>query len=165
MHIDEARRVRALAFALAFGVIAPDASAQSQVSCTSGPYRLTLPKSYKAVRGLGTLRRERVINTEQHGTHTVTHRELRFNGLELELATSSDKPNQYVLSKAIVSSRSWRIAGPLRVGSPASSALRGLRPKELPRDGEIEFNGATDSIRVVLAAGRILDFEYSCHSD
>lgn len=157
--------MRALALALAVLLIAPEASAQAQLSCTSGPYRLTLPKSYKAVRGLGTLRRERVLKTEDHGTHTVTHRELRFNGLELELATSSAEPSRYVLSRAIVSSRSWRIAGPLRVGAPGTSALRALRPKELPRDGELEFSGDTDSLRVVLAAGRILDFEYSCKSD
>jgi hypothetical protein len=157
-----------LALALtALSVITLDARAQtyvSTVSCTNGPYRLNLPKSYKAVRGLGQLQRERVLKTEDHGTHTISHRELRFNGLELVLVTASNKPNQYAVSRAVLSSRSWRITGPLRVGTPAQTALRGLYARDLPREGELEFEGDTDSIRVVLAAGRVLDVEYSCSS-
>jgi hypothetical protein len=152
---------------VALGLIAVEAKAQTYVSalsCTSGPYRLNLPKSYKAVRGLGQLRRERVLKTEDFGTHTVNHRELRFNGLELVLVTASNKPNQYAVSKAVLSSRAWRIAGPLRVGTPAQTALRGLQARHLPREGELEFEGDTDSIRVNLAAGRVLDVEYSCSS-
>lgn len=147
--------------AAALGLVGLEANAQTYVeklSCTSGPYRVQLPKSYKAVRGLGHLRRERVLKSED----TATHRELRFNGLELVVVTFSDRPNQYVLSKAIVSSRAWRIGGQLRVGSPARSALKGLQAKDLPRDGELEFSGDRDSVRVNLAAGRVLDVEYSC---
>jgi hypothetical protein len=135
--------------------------AVADLSCTKGPYRLKLPKSYKAVRGLGTIRRDRVLKIEHHGTYSATHRELRFNGLEIELLTFSNEPGRYALTKAIITTRNWRIAGPLRVGAPAKSALRGLA-NESPRDGELEFNGATDSVRVNLAAGRILDLEYSC---
>ena len=71
----------------ALGLVAPDARSQStavaDLSCTKGPFRLTLPKSYRGVRGLGTIRRDRVLKIEDHGTYTTTHRELRFNGLEL----------------------------------------------------------------------------------
>ena len=102
------------------------------------------------------------MKTEDQGTHTVTHRELRFNGLELELVTFSNKPNQYVLSKAILSSPNWKIGGQLRVGSPAKAALNGLQAKDLPKDGELEFSGDKDSIRVNLATGRVLDVEYTC---
>ena len=149
----------------ALGSMSMDAKAEEYVaalSCTSGPYRLNLPKSYKAVRRLGYLRRERVLKTEDQGTYTITHRQLRFNGLELVLLTASNKPNRYAVSKAVVSSRAWRIAGPLRVGSPAHRALRGLQAKNVPKEGELEFAGDTDSIRVTLAAGRVLDVEYSC---
>ena len=151
----------------ALGLIPNDATAETyvaQLSCTSGPYRVRLPKSYKALRTLGQLRRERVVRTEEQGTHTVTHRELRFNGLELVVVTSSNQPNRYLLSRAILSSPAWRIGGQLRVGNPAKSALRGLQEKELPKEGELEFRGDTDAIRVNLAAGRVLDVEYSCHT-
>lgn len=158
---------RNVLFALAaLGLIPLEVSAQTYVaelSCTSGPHRVRLPKSYKALRTLGQLRRERVLKTEEQGTHTVTHRELRFNGLELVVLTSSDKSTQYVLSRAILSGPTWKIGGPLRVGSPARAALKGLQAKDLPRDGELEFSGDKDSIRVNLAAGRVLDVEYSCY--
>ena len=104
------------------------------------------------------------MRTEEYATHSATHRELRFNGLELVVVTFSNKPNQYVLSKAILSSPAWKIAGQLKVGSAAKSALRGFQQEELPKDGELEFGGDTDSVRVTLAAGRVLDVEYSCHT-
>ena len=163
-NVSERQGLCVLLAAAALGVITVDAKAESYVadlSCTKGPYRLTLPQSYKAVRGLGRLMRERVLRTEDLGTHTVSHRELRFNGLELVLVTSSDTPNRYAVSSAIVSSRAWRIAGPLRVGSPARTALRGLT-KDVPQQGELEFSGDTDSLRVNLAGGRVVDVEYSC---
>ena len=137
----------------------------AEPSCTSGPYRLQLPKSYSAVRRMGTLRRDRVIRTEDLGTHTLTYRELRFNGLELELVTSSDQPNRYVVSRAIVSSRAWRIGGPLRVGAPVRTALKGLKATDLTSDREMEFSGEKDSIRVNVARNRILDFEYLCSTN
>lgn len=154
-----------LLIALALGVASFEVSAQSynvaDLSCTKGPYRLKLPKSYRAVRGLGAIRRDRVLKIEHHGTYTASYRELRFNGLEIELVTFSNQPGGYALTKAIITTSNWRIGGPLRVGAPAKSALRGLA-NESPRDGELEFNGATDSLRVNLAAGRVLDLEYSC---
>jgi hypothetical protein len=150
------------------GAASPDVQAQkkktagpAQVSCTSGPYRLQLPTTYKALRTMGQLRRERVLKTDESGVL----RELRFNGLELEVVTTPSKPNQYVVSRAIVTTRTWRIAGPLRVGSPARGALKALQPKTVPSDGEVELNGEGDSIRVNVARGRVLDFEYSCNSD
>ena len=152
----------------ALGTTAVDLQAQkkkaagpAQVSCTSGPYRLQLPKTYKALRTMGQLRRERVLKTDESGVL----RELRFNGLELEVVTPPSKPNQYVVSRAIVTTRTWRIAGPLRVGTPVRGALKALQPKSVPNDGEVELNGEGDSIRVNVARGRVLDFEYSCNSD
>jgi hypothetical protein len=158
-----------LLISAALATAAADAGAQSKAvaepSCTSGPYRLQLPKSYAAVRRLGTLRRDRIVKTEDLGTHTLTYRELRFNGLELELVTSSDKPNQYVVSRAIVSSRAWRIGGPLRVGASVKTALKGLKATDLTSDREMEFSGEKDSIRVNVARSRILDFEYLCSTN
>jgi hypothetical protein len=158
----------ALLIAAALGLASFDATAQSysvaDLSCTKGPYRLKLPKSYRAVRGLGTIRRDRVLKIEDRGPYTATHRELRFNGLEIELVTFSNEPGRYALTKAIITTSNWRIAGALRVGAPAKSALRGLA-NQSPRDGELEFSGATDTVRVNLAAGRVLDVEYSCQPD
>jgi hypothetical protein len=148
---------------LALSLLAAGAQAQTEapaLSCTTGPYRLKLPKSYKALRGIGTLRRERAQNNGD-----TIQRELRFNGLELEVLSPAAKPNEYVVSSVVVSSANWRIAGPLRVGTSAKIALKGLKPKQLPSNGELEFAGEKDSVRVTLSRGRILDFEYSCSND
>jgi hypothetical protein len=156
---------------LAIAVIAlllPEANAQTYVadlSCTTGPYRVRLPKTYRALRVLAPLKRERVLQKEDEGAYTVTYRELRFNGLELEVVTYSNKPNQYVLSSAVLSTAAWRIGGQLRVGTAARIALKGLAPQPYPNDGELEFNGDADSIRVTLSRGRILDVEYSCATE
>jgi hypothetical protein len=156
---------------LAIAVIAlllPEANAQTYVadlSCTTGPYRVRLPKTYRALRVLAPLKRERVLQKEEQDGHTTVYRELRFNGLELELVTYSNKPNQYVLSSAVLSTAAWRIGGQLRVGTAARIALKGLAPQPYPNDGELEFNGDADSIRVTLSRGRVLDVEYSCATE
>ena len=156
---------KALLIAAALALVPLDAAAQTysvaDLSCTRGAYRLKLPKSYKALRAMGQLRRDRVLKTEDVGGQIVTHRELRYNGLELELMTFANEPGRYALTRAIITTSNWRIAGPLRVGAPAKSALRGLA-NESPRNGELEFSGGADSLRVSLAAGRILDLEYTC---
>lgn len=151
-----------------FAVLLPEANAQTYVadlSCTTGPYRVKLPKTYRALRFLAPLKRERVLQKEEQDGHTVTYRELRFSGLELEVVTDSDKPNQYVLSSAVLSTPAWRIGGQLRVGTSARIALKGLVRQAVPPDGELEFNGDADSIRVTLSRGRVLDVEYSCATE
>jgi hypothetical protein len=149
-------------------LLVPEVQAQTYVadlSCTTGPYRVRLPKTYRALRTLAPLKRERVLQKEEQDGHTTIYRELRFNGLELELVTYSDKPNQYVLSSAVLSTSAWRIGGQLRVGTAARIALKGLARQAVPSDGELEFNGDHDSIRVTLARGRVLDVEYSCATE
>jgi hypothetical protein len=161
--------IRASLVAIAvIALLLPEANAQTYVadlSCTTGPYRVRLPKTYRALRVLAPLKRERVLQKEEQDGHTTVYRELRFNGLELELVTYSNKPNQYVLSSAVLSTAAWRIGGQLRVGTAARIALKGLAPQPYPNDGELEFNGDADSIRVTLSRGRILDVEYSCATE
>ena len=149
--------MRLLLLALCALAFAAEAQPAATPSCTAGPYKLKLPKSYKALRGIGTLRRERV----QNAGNGMEERELRFNGLELVVLAERGK-SDYVVQKAIVTTSNWRIAGPLRVGTAARIALKGLKPSALPADGELEFSGGQDSIRVSVARGRVLDFEYTC---
>ena len=142
-----------LLIAAALAAAAVHAHAQGKAaepSCTAGPYKLKLPKSYKALRGIGTLRRERV----QNAGDGMEERELRFNGLELVVLAQAGK-SDYVVQKAIVTTANWGIAGPLRVGTAARIALKGLKPTGVPADGELGFSGDTDSIRVNLARGRV----------
>jgi hypothetical protein len=137
----------------------------SQVSCTSGPYRIKLPKTYSALRRMAVLKREKSLGEEHARGETVTARELRFVGLEMVVYTSSGKPNQFQLARATFTTPKWRIMGPLRVGAPASLALQGLRPRDLPRFGEVTLEGEHDSILLTVAGGRVQEIDYECATD
>lgn len=137
----------------------------SQVSCTTGPYRIKLPKTYSALRRMAVLKREKSLGEEHALGQTMMVRELRFVGLEMVVYTSSDKPNQFQLARATFTTPKWRIMGPLRVGAPASLALKGLRPRDLPRFGEVTLEGEHDSILLTVAGGRVQEIDYECATD
>ncbi len=160
-----------LSVALAALVFAAGAQAQpeeeevsayaKQVSCTSGPYRIKLPKSYRALKRMALLKRERVLTEEPHGST----RELRFVGAELVVFTTSDRPDRYTLARATFTTTKWRIMGPLRVGAPASLALKGLPVKPVPRYGEVTIEGDEDAILLTLAGGRVQEIDYECGTE
>lgn len=132
------------------------------VSCTTGLYRLKLPPTYRALRALGPVKREKTLRVEDSGVGKTEIRSLRFKGLEFVVLIDSRKPNAYQVVTATFSSPSWRIAGPLRVGAPAAVALKGMGLGSLPRDAEIGVEGDGDSIVVTVLAGRVQQVEYDC---
>jgi hypothetical protein len=136
-----------------------------QVSCSKGPYRVNLPKTYAALKKIGVLKRERVLYQEDVGTHRVAARELRFVGLEMVVYTSSDRPGRYQLARIAVLTPKWRLTGPLRVGTAASAALKGVPVKTLPRNGEITLEGDGDSILLTVTGGRVQAIDYECATD
>lgn len=133
-----------------------------QASCTGGPYRLKLPKSYRALRRLAVLKREKVLSEDAQG---VAARELRFVGLELVVFTRADRPDEYQLARAYFTTAKWRIMGPLRVGAPATLALKDLGLRGIPRYGEVTLEGETDSILLGVAGGRIREIDYECATE
>jgi hypothetical protein len=136
-----------------------------QVSCSKGPFRVKLPKTYAALKRMGTLKRERVLYEEDLGTHRVAARELRFVGLEMVVYTSSGKPGQYQLARIAVLTPRWRITGPLRVGTATGVALKGIPVKPMPRNGEITLEGEHDSILLTVGGGRLQAIDYECATD
>ncbi len=136
-----------------------------QVSCTSGPYRIKLPKSYKALKRMALLKREKILAEEEQAGTRTTARELRFVGLEMVVYTSSQRPDHYQLGRATFTTPKWRIMGPLRVGAPLSLAVKGLAVKPLPRHGEVTLEGDHDSILLSVAGGRVQEIDYECSTD
>lgn len=132
------------------------------LSCTTGPYRLKLPGNYRALRALGSIKREKTLRVEDSAGGKSELRSLRFKGLEFVVVLDSRKPNAYQVVTATFSSPNWRIAGPLRVGAPASTALKGMGLPSVPRDAELELEGDADSVRVTVLAGRVQQVEYDC---
>jgi hypothetical protein len=136
-----------------------------QVSCTTGPYRIKLPRSYRALRRLALLKREKLMSEEVQGDVRTAVRELRFVGAEILVFTSSDAPDRYTLARATFTTGKWRIMGPLRVGAPASLALKGLPLKPVPRSGEVTLEGEGDSILLTVAGGRVQEIDYECGTE
>lgn len=129
------------------------------VSCTAGPYRLKLPPTYRALRALGPIKREKTLRVEEG---RMELRSLRFNGLEFVVLVDPRKPNAYQVVTATFSNARWRIAGPLRVGAPLAMALKGVDLGAVPRDAELTLEGEGDSILLTVLAGRIQQIEYDC---
>ena len=129
------------------------------VSCTAGPYRLKLPPTYRALRMLGPIKREKTLRMEEG---KMELRSLRFNGLEFVVLVDPRKPSAYHVVTATFSNRRWRIAGPLRVGAPLAMALKGVDLGGVPRDAELTLEGEGDSILLTVLAGRIQQVEYDC---
>lgn len=129
------------------------------VSCTAGPYRLKLPPTYRALRALGPIKREKTLRVEEG---RMELRSLRFSGLEFVVLVDPRKPNAYQVVAATFSNRRWRIAGPLRVGAPLAAALKGIDVAGVPRDAELTLEGEADSILLTVLAGRIQQIEYDC---
>jgi hypothetical protein len=166
------RRAALLLFLLVPGVAAAqpeeeEVSVQAkQVSCTSGPYRIKFPKSYKALKRMAVLKREKVLSEEEAaGGERTTARELRFVGLEMVVYTSSERPDHYQLARATFTTSKWRIMGPLRVGAPIALAVKGLPVKPMPRFGEVTLEGENDSILLSVAGGRVQEIDYECSID
>jgi hypothetical protein len=131
-----------------------------QFSCTEGPYRLKLPESYEALRKLATLRSERTVKSPPGGEE----RELRFDGLRLRLVTSPSDESHYRVAAAEFQGRSWRIAGPFRVGVALPAKLGDIDTKELTGSGVVEFNGTRDMVRIRITGRRVTNVTYLCHT-
>lgn len=159
-------------FALAVAAIALGSSVQAadnvtyveQLNCTNGPYRIKLPKSYKAVRTLAPIKKEEILRTEDWDTYKAQYRSLSFEGLELAVVTFSNDPDRYLLSSATLSGPAWKMAGRLKVGNSAKFALRGFPVKAIPSDGKISFGGDSDSIHITLSGGRVTEVDYDCYT-
>ena len=162
--MPSAHALAAAALAMAASIAAAQAPEEvmaqvKSVSCTAGPYRLKLPPTYRALRALGPIKREKTLRIEDG---KMELRSLRFNGLEFVVLVDPRKPDSYQVVTATFSNRRWRIAGPLRVGAPRASALQGVNLAGVPRDAELTLEGQGDSILLTVLAGRIQQIEYDC---
>lgn len=135
-----------------------------QLTCTSGPYSLRLPKTYDEVRKIGNLQSERLGKTQDFREYKTQDRQLIFNGLRLGIVTYSDDPDKYDVTSAEIRSSGWRIAGPFRVGGVLPAKVGDLSTKELSGTATIEFSGDTDTIRMRLIGRRISSLIYLCSS-
>ncbi len=134
------------------------------VSCTDGPFGLRLPASYDELRRLGTLRDDRVLPGQIGPSPAAEQRELTFNGLRLTILRTKLDPANYQVLTADVTSRAWKIAGPLHVGGLLPLKVADIDTRQFRGRGIVEFIGeSTDVLRVRRSGRRISSLTYLCH--
>lgn len=134
------------------------------VSCTDGPFGLHLPASYDELRRLGTLRDDRVLPGQIGAGPAAERRELTFKGLRLTILRTKLDPANYRVLSADVTSRAWKIAGPLHVGGLLPLKVADIDTRQFRGRGIVEFIGESkDVLRVRRSGRRISSITYLCH--
>lgn len=136
-----------------------------ELSCSSGPYGLRLPKSFQALRKIGPLRSERTVREEDLGPYKARYRDLVFNGLRLGIVTYSNDADNYQVTSAEIRSPQWRIAGPFRQGQVLPAKIGDVATKALSSTATVEFSGEADTLRVRLIGRRVSVLTYLCVAD
>ena len=165
------RRLRALAGIAALCASVPTAIAQDQpkpqyvkdLSCTEGPFRLHLPATYQAMRAIGQLRNEKVIQVQSWEQYKTEYRQLFFDGLRLDVITFSNDDARYLVAGAVVTTPGWSFAGGFRVGQSIEEALSRLGVHVGP-NGEVLVGGDADVLRLGVNRGKVTSVAYECYT-
>jgi hypothetical protein len=134
------------------------------VSCSGGAYGLRLPESYDALRKIGTLRDDRVLPGTLRPAPGAEQRELSFHGLRLTILRQKLDPANYRVMSAEVSTGSWKISGPFRVGALLPVKVGDVDTRQLHGRGVVEFIGESkDVVRMRRSGRRISSITYLCN--
>ncbi len=167
------RICRSIVFAVLLALITPWACAEAPArsgyhehfGCSTGPFKLTLPKTVSDLKKLGKAKELRDLNIEDHPGYSTAEHMLFLDGLDLRIITfSNDKRNFMPL---VVSSykAQWRVTGPFRVGDSLEHAHQLLGGKLVVKPGgAMEVGGDTDLLRLIIREGKIIRITYECSS-
>ncbi len=130
------------------------------ICCNGGPYAIRLPKSVKALRTIGKLKSERVIEIEKvMGTED---RELIYEGLRLIIVIAEDDKQHYSVVRVNITSPSWEIIPNFRVGDTIESVNKHFDGKARKVGNWLEVGGDTDTLRFRISNGKVSEIEYLC---
>lgn len=134
------------------------------LSCDVGPYRVVLPNTVTALRKIGLLRKEMLVNTIEWGDNSKSYvREMQFDGLKIVILSDA-KGQRYSLSQAVITSSKWSITPNYKVGDPISTALKRLGLKPTVVTDQLSFGGDVDSVSFKLRNGRISEIQIDCYT-
>jgi hypothetical protein len=112
---------------------------------------------------MAPLQSEKALEAEDWGTFQRVFRQLNFDGLSVVVITHSDG-SPPMLSSVDVRSPHWEIAGPLRVGQPASDFFS-LVGKGKVGDGVWNISQVGPSeLLLKVEDGRIAAIQYACYT-
>ena len=131
--------------------------------CDTGPFRLSLPKTVDALRKIGPLKNDRLLQTFRWGDNTESQRrELEFDGLSLVIHADSSG-HRYSVDSATISSPRWSVAPNFKVGDQMNDVLQRLGLSSVPPD-QLVFEGDTDSVSFDVEQDRIQQIRIRCYT-
>ncbi len=138
-----------------------------ELSCREGPFRIALPVTVAALRQLGPLKKEQLLNTLTWPDNTKSYvKELQFDGLRLRIEILSD-PNgsRYALSGAKITSARWAVAPNYKVGDVYADVVQRLGLTNRVTMNQVNFTGDTETVSFVVKDNRILEIKLECYID
>lgn len=129
--------------------------------CYAGPLALQLPDTYAQLLHLGPVVATRDGRVQVQKGLTTTERSIDFGGLAITVHLFSGDPEHYEVVRVQMQSARWKLS-PLRVGEPASDALRQRDWPPMPREGGWEVQSDNARLIVTVKAGRIAAIDYVC---
>ena len=141
-----------------------DVAYLKDLSCTEGPFRLRLPPTYQAVRLIGQLREEKILEVRAWDTYKIESRRLVFDGLRLDITTFTNDKSRYLVAGALITSPGWSNAGGFRVGDSIDNVLAHLGIRDAATGSEIKASGDTDALRLGVAGGKVSRIVYECYT-
>jgi len=150
--------------ALAFGAEGDAVIYVPELRCHDGLYRVSLPETVEALRKIGTLREERLVETLVWGDKSESHiLELKFDALTLSIMSDGQK-RRYSLAKATITDPRWVLAPNFRVGDSVAVVLKRLGRKDTALGTVLVFGGDTDFVSFKNVDGKISEIEIACYT-
>lgn len=135
-----------------------------ELSCKEGPFRLVLPTTVAALRKVGPLRKEQLLETLTWGDNTRSHvKELQWDGLNVKIL-SDESGRQYSLWSATITSARWAIAPNFKVGDVYADVVQRLGLRQKVSTDQVKFAGDGDTVAFLVKDNRIVEIKIGCYT-
>jgi len=131
--------------------------------CTGLKEGVRLPRKLSQLRKLGKLNEEQTIHVEEWDGYKAIEKQLRFNGLYVQVITFTNDPERYNLSAVYIETPGWSVS-PIRVGSPVQELLTRLGGVKPEPNATWRFSGESDSLYVEARDGKVFRVVYECYT-
>lgn len=161
--------VLVLAVTLAYGAASSAAqdttTYHEEVRCVGGRLGLALPSDLRALKKLGTLKREEIDEVEQWDGYTTTRKTYYFFGLTLGVVEFSNDPAAFGVTFAEISHPSWNDLTPFKLQRQVSESAQWIgKPAQADPGLQRIYASEGDSLRIKSKSGVVTGVSYQCYS-
>ncbi|HTN12635.1 MAG TPA: hypothetical protein VL154_16815 [Acetobacteraceae bacterium] len=133
-------------------------------TCQQESLGIRLPRTYPMLRRIAPIRAETVGEVTNWGAYQTVFRDLRFDGLHLQVVTFSNDPQRYMLAGASITDPQWTPEGLLRIGQTLAETRRRLSEFGVALSESLTIGGDGDAVTIRATAGHIVELNYSCYT-